>query len=589
MAKFGLVKTACIIFVVCVATAVASPAQTLDSLHSFDGTDGSFPYGALVQGTDGNFYGTTSAGGASGNCTGCGTVFEITAAGVLTTLHNFSFGNDGATPYGGLVQGTDGNFYGTTGQGGANIYYGTVFKITAAGVLTTLYSFNGSDGWSPHAALVQATDGNFYGTTYEGGTSINGTVFKITPAGTLTTLYNFTGGNDGYFPFGGLVQATDGNFYGTTRSGGANGGGTVFEITAAGVLTTLHNFSFGNDGYSPYGGLVQGTDGNLYGTTRSGGASGNGTVFKITPAGTLTTLHNFSGRDGANPYAGLVQATDGNFYGTTHGTIFAITAAGTLTTLYNFHSGTGANPYARLVQATDGNFYGTTYEGGAINNCGSNGCGTVFSLTISPGVTFSISFLGFGNQVINTTSTAGHVKFSNSGTATLDISSITSSANFAVSSTTCGATLAVKASCYVYVTFTPTISGNVRGILTFTDDALNSPQQTVALFGVGVEPATVTPASATYRPSQTVGTTSAPKTFTLTNNQTTALNNNVISTTGDFALSSTTCTTSLAAKSKCTISVTFTPTQTGRRAGQLSVSDDANNSPQIASLTGTGK
>jgi uncharacterized repeat protein (TIGR03803 family) len=366
------------------------------------------------------------------------------------------------------------------------------------------------------------------------------------------------------------------------------------------TLDSLHSFD-GTDGSLPYAGLVQGTDGNFYGTTsgfvpRSGNCIRCGTVFKITPAGALTTLYSFSGNDGANPFAGLVQATDGNFYGTTleggahsHGTIFNITAAGVLTTLYSFGSGNGTNPYAGLVQATDGNFYGTTGQGGVINNCGSYGCGTVFSLTISPGVTFSISLLGFGNQVINTTSTAGHVKFTNSGTATLDISSITASANFAVSSTTCGATLAVKASCYVYVTFTPTISGNVRGILTFTDDALNSPQQTVALFGVGVEPATVTPASATYRPSQTVGTTSAPKTFTLTNNETTALNNIVISTTGDFAVSSTTCTTSLPAKRKCTISVTFTPTQTGRRAGQLSVSDDANNSPQTASLTGTGK
>ncbi len=204
-----------------------------------------------------------------------------------------------------------------------------------------------------------------------------------------------------------------------------------------------------------------------------------------------------------------------------------------------------------------------------------------------PLVKLSSLSLNFGNQVINSTGVAKTVTLTNIGNVTLDISSITPSVNFAVSSTTCGVTLAAGKHCYAYVTFTPTALGKLVGTLTFTDNAPDSPQ-TLALTGTGVIPATLTPATFTY-PARAVGTTSAPKTFTLTNDETTALTSIVISTTGDFAESSTTCTTTLAAKSKCTISVTFTPTTTGTRTGQLSVSDDAANSPQTSNLTGTGK
>ena len=199
--------------------------------------------------------------------------------------------------------------------------------------LTTLYSFAGSDGALPEAGLVRGSDGNFYGTTYFGGTNGDGTVFKITPSGTLTTLYSFAG-SDGVDPVAGLVQGIDGNFYGTTYQGGANGEGAVFKITPSGTLTTLYGFA-GSDGEFPYAGLVQGSDGNFYGTTVFGGADcldlGCGTVFQITPSGTLTTLYNFAGSDGVAPYAGLVQGSDGNFYGTTQqggannvGTVFRL-------------------------------------------------------------------------------------------------------------------------------------------------------------------------------------------------------------------------------------------------------------------------
>jgi uncharacterized repeat protein (TIGR03803 family) len=398
-------------------TAYTLPAQTLTTLHSFDGRDGDGPNG-LVQATDGNLYGTSSGGGANGY----GTIFKITPGGTLTTTHSFDF-TDGSGPSA-LVQGTDGNFYGTTSWGGANSCViegtdygcGTIFKITPSGTLTTLYSFDGTDGLEPFA-LVQATDGNLYGTTFWGGANDNtlcqispyygsvgcGTVFKITPGGALTTLYNFCSKincADGANPFAGLVQATDGNFYGTTQSGGTAGSGSVFKTTPSGTLTTLGSFD-GTDGWGPNG-LVQATDGNFYGTTLSGGLPPfpGGTVFKITASGTLTMLYSFCPQsgctDGWHP-AGLVQATDGNFYGMTGsggancevgcGTVFRITPSGTLTTSYSFCSQSGctdgANPTG-LVQDTNGKFYGTTFDGGASSAC-SGGCGTIFSLSVGLG------------------------------------------------------------------------------------------------------------------------------------------------------------------------------------------------------------
>jgi uncharacterized repeat protein (TIGR03803 family) len=311
---------------------------------------------------------------------------------IFTSLYSFCSQSDcadGRSPQASLVQATDGNFYGTTEYGGA-YGSGTVFKITTSGALTTLHSFDGFDGSSPVAGLIQATDGNLYGTTVVGGGGACGwgTVFKLTPSGTLTTLHVFC--NDGgAYPRAGLVQGTDGNFYGDAPY---NACGTVFKITPGGTLTTLHSFG-GSDGTNPYAGLVQATDGNFYGTTQNGGTDGDGTVFKITPSGTLTTLHSFGGSDGANPYGGLVQGTDGNFYGTTFnggnlsceapygcGTVFRITPSGTLTTLYSF--GTNSNsPAAGLIQAADGSFYGTTFLGGNLSCNAPYGCGTVFSLT----------------------------------------------------------------------------------------------------------------------------------------------------------------------------------------------------------------
>ena len=233
--KLSLAKMVCMVFVFCAATAIVSPAQIFKTIATFDGSNGDSPYlMSLVQGTNGNFYGTTELGGAHGS----GTVFKITPGGTLTALYSFcALANcsDGANPYAGLVQATDGNFYGTTAGGGSR-QYGTVFKITPAGTLTTLHSFNETDGASPVGGLVQATDGNLYGTTRGAYGQFPGTVFKITAAGTLTTLHGFNG-TDGDNATGGLLQATNGAFYGTTAVGGdlrlcgGSGCGTVFSVS----------------------------------------------------------------------------------------------------------------------------------------------------------------------------------------------------------------------------------------------------------------------------------------------------------------------------------------------------------------------
>lgn len=375
-----------------VAGASGSQAQTFTTLASFNYTDGGDSnaapdFGSLVQGFDGNLYGTTEDLGA----TSSGNIFRITTSGALRDLYNFcSQANcsDGSQPYAGVIQGRDGNLYGTNFDGGVN-GQGTVFKITPSGTLTTLYSFCGQpfcqDGAQPAAALTEATDGNFYGTTFTGGISGAGTVYRVTPSGSLTTLWSFCSSTctDGASPYAGLIQANNGSLYGSTYEPGA-----IFRVTLDGTFTVLSGAVS-----SPYS-LIQGADGNLYGTT--GGLGSGGSVFKLTLGGAATTLYNFCSlancADGSSP-SGLTQATDGNFYGTTaaggangFGTIFSLTPSGVLSTLHNFCAKIkcvdGSIPLSGVVQATNGVFYGKTVQGGSYPPCQ---CGTVFSLSVGLG------------------------------------------------------------------------------------------------------------------------------------------------------------------------------------------------------------
>ncbi|OYW76315.1 MAG: hypothetical protein B7Z37_09475 [Verrucomicrobia bacterium 12-59-8] len=425
-----------------------TPAGVLTTLVHLTSATGNVPKAPLLQHSDGNFYGTTSSGGGGSS----GTVFKMTSSGVVTVLLNFS--GTGSTAYGsscqaGLIQASDGNLYGVTSTGGSGGGFGTIFKITTGGTFTSLASFTGTTGATlgsaPLAALVQASDGNLYGTTSVGGTGGFGTVFKVTTAGVFTNLLSFTN-NSGSFlgnsPQSALVQWTDGNLYGMTNSGGSNSSGTIFKVTTAGVLTTLRSFTSSSDGINPFGALVLGSDNNFYGTANAGstqsrgtvfnispstnsftriysfvvspqyfknmiqagdgsfyggsanGNAGNGSVFKQIPGGAFSTLALFTSNNFAAPY--LLQGSDGNLYGSdptesTYGQIFKLTTAGTKTTLATVTGTTGAalgnTVIAGMIQASDGNLYGVTSSGGS-----GGGYGTVFKLTTDGSFTSLASF-----------------------------------------------------------------------------------------------------------------------------------------------------------------------------------------------------
>ena len=374
-----------------IAVSLISPcnvhAQTVSILYDFGNRLGDPVQpslaGIVAQGRDGNLY--TSGGGGD---YGYGAIFKITPTGELTVLYSFN-GIDGSFPNSGLTLGHDGNFYGTASNSGT-FGFGTVFKVTPQGRLTTLYNFTGgsNDGGYPRVPPILGIDGNLYGTTPLDGAGSSGTVYKITPSGTFTTLYRFDGPLGGANPLAPLLAGVDGRLYGTTFSGGKNGLGVLFSMTTAGKLRVLYNFDDVH-GAGPLGPLVQAYDSNFYGTTIGGGSNNAGVIFRITPAGALTDLHNVNGTtDGQYPYTGVVQATDGSLYGanadpSAYGTIFRVTTYGLYSVLYNFDGITGAQPYVPLVQHTGGVLYGeTTYGGtGDIVPC-NGGCGISYSLNV---------------------------------------------------------------------------------------------------------------------------------------------------------------------------------------------------------------
>jgi len=283
----------------------------LTVLHRFNIVDGEAPVGGVSLGADGYYYGTTTFGGGAG----FGTVFNMRADnGGVGTLYSFSGGDDGAYPNAAPVRSIGGDFFGTTV--GTSNTHGSIYKVSASGVFTLMHVFTGSDGSAPYAPLVQAADGDFYGTTFAGGAYGYGTIFRISRWGDFTLLYHFDF-NHGAHPYASLVQGADGDFYGVTTQGGSSSVGVAFKLKPHGNVIVLHNFTGGSDGSNPVGGLMQATDGNFYGTNNVGGAHSWGVLFRMSPTGVFKVLHAFDWTTGASPQAALLQHTNGVLYGTT--------------------------------------------------------------------------------------------------------------------------------------------------------------------------------------------------------------------------------------------------------------------------------
>jgi uncharacterized repeat protein (TIGR03803 family) len=491
-----------------VSTAPSAQAQNEVVLYSFTGASGSNVVAGLIRDANGNLYGTADNGG-DGGCN-CGTVFKLDTMGNETVLYSFTDTNgDGANPIAGLVMDANGNLYGTTTNGGAN-ELGIVFKVDTSGHETVLYTFGmtAQDGANPRSSLIMDGNGNLYGTTYNGGANGLGTVFKLDTSGNLTVLYSFQGSaGDGSNPQAGLIMDTNGNFYGTTSGGGSGNGGTVFKLDTTGTETVLHIFTGGTgdgDGESPVAGLIMDANGNLYGTTQNGGGHlGMGIIFRVDSMGNETILYAFTGTngDGATPQSGLVQDAAGNLYGTT--------------------------------------LCGGSFTGNA--NClgGSSGYGTVFELSATGQETVLYSF------------------------------GPSPDAEFPV------AGLVRDAGGNLYGT---TAAGGTSGA--------GAVFELPIVFPV----AKLSPTSVTFA-GQDTGTTSAAKTITLTNPGSAPLSISGITVTGtdsgDFNQTNT-CGTGIGVNGTCKIMVTFSPTATGLRTASVMLTDNAAGSPQSVPLKGTG-
>lgn len=366
------------ILMIAVVVIPSVEAQTFSVLSNFTGSSGAYPYGGLMEDSAGNLYGTTYYGGSSS----AGTIFAV-IYGAEPVLHSFT-GSDGSIPKGGLIRDPKGVLYGTTQEGGA-FGLGTVFALSTTGSLTTLYSFTGgtSDGSAPFGGLAQDADGNLYGTTSNGGLFGLGTVWKLDQSGIETVLYNFSG-TDGEGPgYGSLLLDKSGNLYGITGSGGASNNGVIFRITTGGTFSVLHSFT-GADGSGAAGTPVRDAGGNLYGTAATGGTYGDGTVWKLAPTGVLSVLHNFSQAqgDGNFPLAGLARDSKGNLYGVTYyggaleeGVVFKVKGK-TFSLLHSFTCAPdGCYPVGALIVDKSGTLYGTANVGGAY------GAGTVWRIT----------------------------------------------------------------------------------------------------------------------------------------------------------------------------------------------------------------
>ena len=379
-----------LLFLIAVGSKPAQ-AQTYQVIHNFTnkGTDGADPYGGPILDHSGNLYGTTYLGGKYG----AGSVYSLSPNGsswTYTSLHSFRGQSDGSGPgFGSLAMGPNHALFGTTEGGG---YFGTAFAVCSCpSGEVIVHSFGtGTDGAQPLGGLAFDSAGNSYGTTSLGGAYDNGTVFEITRAGVESVIYSFTGGNDGFNPVSGVTVDGQGNLYGTTSLGGANGDGVVFKLSPSGsgwTETVLYTFQGLDDGQNPTGGVILDKAGNVYGSTFFGGADGGGTVYELSPSGatwTFTTLYSFSTYYG--PYNKLTLDAKGNLYGTTNGaganglgSVFKLTHSSsgwTFTDLYDFPGGNeGGLPYGSVAVDSNGNIFGTATIGGSDNQ------GVIFEIT----------------------------------------------------------------------------------------------------------------------------------------------------------------------------------------------------------------
>jgi len=402
MMKRGLAAILLATLVLSLSAARQGSASTYTTLYSFCQStsapvcsSGSSPWSRLLQiGKD--YYGTTAAGGSSNSVAYSGTLFRIGDGGAFKSLYSFcsrTFCDDGGTPGQYLARGPDGDIYGITKNDGGHQNAGTIFKVSPEGRFTLVYRLcsqkNCLDGFEATAVVFDKA-GNLFATTNGGGQNREGTIFEITAAGKFRKLHDFCAGaacGDGVLP-GALLLGADGNFYGTTKGGGAHQAGTVFKITPAGKFTTLYSFCALKtcaDGEQPAQALVEGQEGDFYGVTLLGGANVQGTIFRLTPAGKLTTLYSFCAkaycRDGSAPTGGLTVGPGHTFYGTAasggefyHGVLFSITASGQYGILHNFCAERGcfdgASPQAAPTLGPDGNLYGTASSGGDKDDVG---------------------------------------------------------------------------------------------------------------------------------------------------------------------------------------------------------------------------